>query len=1573
MEQESLLNNEFIFSIIDKYFNDNPNALVSHHHDSYNAFFNHGLKQIFKEKNPITILKQQDEQTKEFNLECKLYLGGKEGDKIYYGKPIIYDDRRSHFMFPNEARLRNMTYGFSIHYDVDVEFKIITDTEIVKSITLDKIFLGRFPIMLQSNLCILENLEPKARFEAGECVNDPGGYFVIDGKEKVIICQEKFGDNMLYVRDKYSDIYHYSVEIKSASEDASKPIRTTAIRMVTPTSTSTNNNLVVVIPNVRKPIPLFIVMRALGVISDKEIIEYCLLDLKKNEQFIDLFIPCVHDAGKIFTQTTAIKYIATFTKGKTTAHVLDILGNLFLPHIGELNFKNKALFLGHMALKLLKVFIGEEKVTDRDNFKFKRVELSGSLLHGLFKEYYSIMQRNVFQKIDKEYYYHEGQYQGMQFMNLIENNYKEFFKERYVEAGFRKAFKGNWGAEAHTKRPGVVQDLNRLSFNSALAQRRKINLPLDASAKVIGPRLLHSSQWGIIDPLDTPDGGNVGLHKHMTIAAKISTGNSREKYVEFVKTHEHIELIDDATLEDLSKSTKIFINGSWIAITDKPQEVSKWLVFNRRIGILPFDTSISWNISHGHIEIYSDAGRLNRPIFYINENRIPGCLEKFAYDKITKNEFTWRDVTQGFNKPLPLFSQYKGSGQSEASLREKQAVIEFIDSSEEETAYISSENQDFTNNLYTHVDIHPSLLLGVMGNQIIYPENNQLPRNLFSCGQSKQAASWYHTNFQNRIDKMGLVLNYGQIPLVKSRYLHYINKETQPYGENPIVAIMCYGGYNVEDSILFNKGSIDRGMFRTTYYNSYETREESSKVSGSLVDSKFTNIEAENVIGLKPGVDYSYLDQYGMIKENTFLNDKIALIGKANINLEDPNTKIDSSVYPKKGQLGFVDKSFMTEGDEGFRLAKVRIREERIPAIGDKFCSRCGQKGTVGLVIPEENMPFTQNGIKPDIIINPHAFPSRMTIGQLVEVLTAKAGVYYGAFGDCTAFFNKGPKNEVYGRLLSEVGYNKKGNEILYDGETGEQLEAEIFIGPTYYMRLKHMVKDKINYRAQGPRTLLTRQTVQGRANDGGLRIGEMERDGVIAHGAAKFLQDSMMNRGDQYYMAVCNNSGTIAVYNESQNLFLSPMTDGPIKFNGEIDEKLSVINISRYGRDFSVLHVPYSFKLLMQELGTMNIQMRVVTDKNVDQLTSMSYSDNINILLNNKDITPKEIHQQSMKRREKTGYNPKLQIKRDIAEKKLPFKPVAFVKAGEAPLENTPMFVGEVEYNEGDDVNYSLDIDPDRIWRIIHVDRVTGDYKLQTSNLNNLPPNALYSDDNTKATVLAKKLQIYRAFSPPGSPAAVYDPYGLPDYHPPSSGSPDYRPPSSGSPDYRPPSSGTPDYRPPSSGTPDYRPPSSGTPDYRPPSSPGYQPASPSEGEQYLPPISGYNPDTPEYDKGSPSLVRSSSSSDISRYMPGYVPPRFPNDPERISTPLVTPEYNPNTPSPGNVVFKSALSSDSPSYAPPSSDDPYWETFKKPESDEKQSGGAGGSLLAVDLSKISPDGGGDENKEGGTKIIKLN
>jgi DNA-directed RNA polymerase II subunit RPB2 len=1154
------------------------------------------------------------------------------------------------------------------------------------------------------------------RFNMGECRNDYGGYFIIDGKEKVIISQEKFADNMLYIRtNKADDLYSHSAEIRSVSEDTSKPIRTSSVRIVAPSPSLSNNQIVVSVPNVKKPVPLFILMRALGVISDKDIIQTCLLtnlnDSVENNKnpYIDLFIPSIHDASKIFNQQNALEFIAELTKRGTVSGVIEILSDYFLPHIGEMNFLEKAYFVGYMVNRLLKVYLKEEKPTDRDNFRFKRVELSGALIYDLFREYYLIQKRDITRKIDEEYYYHKGEYKedetfsrkekkqlktkGQQqednkykdnFVGLIEANFKAFFKDRLVEQGFRKAFKGNWGSEAHTKRLGAVQDLNRLSWNTYISHLRKINLPLDASAKVVGPRLLNSSQWGFIDPIDTPDGGNIGLHKHMSISTYITSGSSCYPIIKWLRTNTPMRILLECSPEQLGVSSKVFVNGIWIGAVDDPIGIVDALKLYRRNGIIPTYTSISFDYQRNEVYIYTDAGRLTRPIYYIDD-------EKFSYDRkevkdlLEAGTLTWEQIISGFMKksdenfktknnklydPNELYRDHSSENMLQHLNRNK-SVVDYIDTSEEETALIATNVDDLLKTKwYTHLEIDPSLILGVMGNMIIYPENNPVTRNSFSCGQSKQAVSVYHSNYQMRIDKMGVILNYGQTPLIKSRYLEYVNNEEQPYGVNAIVAIMCYTGYNVEDAILINEGAIQRGIFRTTYYSSYETREESSKITG-LTNSKFANIEKNNVVGKKQGYDYSYLDDHGLIKENTELNDKVILIGKINSSLANKDVWTDDSVKPKKGQLGYVDKAFITHGEEGFNIAKVRVREERLPAIGDKMASRAGQKGTLGLIIPEDNMPFTEDGIRPDLIINPHAIPSRMTIGQIVESLFGKVCTSYGAFGDCTAFQVKGSNYSTYAPMLVKAGFHSSGNQVLYNGMSGEQLAADIYMGPTYYMRLKHMVKDKINYRARGPNTVLTRQPVQGRANDGGLRIGEMERDGVLAHGMSYFLNESFMVRGEkeEYFIAICNKTGAIAIYNEAQNLFLSPYADGPIKFNTNPDGSQSIMNLSRFGRSFSVLRVPYAFKLLMQELQIMNVQMHIITEENVDQLLSMSFSNNINKLMKSDEdaaVVVKEINMNIEKRLKEVSRAP-VNIPEPVLELETP--PTAPASAPGSPV----------------------------------------------------------------------------------------------------------------------------------------------------------------------------------------------------------------------------------------------------------------------------------------------------------------
>jgi hypothetical protein len=448
--------------------------------------------------------------------------------------------------------------------------------------------------------------------------------------------------------------------------------------------------------------------------------------------------------------------------------------------------------------------------------------------------------------------------------------------------------------------------------------------------------------------------------------------------------------------------------------------------------------------------------------------------------------------------------------------------------------------------------------------------------------------------------------------------------------------------------------------------------------------------------------------------------------------------------------------------------------------IGDKFCSRAGQKGTIGMVLDEEDMPFTAEGLRPDIIVNPHALPSRMTIGHLVEVLIGKACVFNGNIGDCTAFNNKGPKEKQFGKVLSQNGFHSTGNEIMYNGMTGEQLETEIYFGPTYYLRLKHMVKDKINYRARGPRTVLTRQTVQGRSNNGGLRVGEMDRDAILAHGMTSFIQESMMERGDKYYMAICNQTGTIAVYNESRNIFLSPLSDGPLKFTDNLDGGMNIVPVSKFGRDFSIVKVPYAFKLLYQELQAMNVQMRIITADNVDEVTSMKNSDNIIKLtgLDNLDAIVKNTSEKLVADNEQH-----LELKREREnnmmeeeqEKRMQQQEYGRDELAPAPPSPDLFLADNNRLPVGEKVYLLDDSQPNREWTIIE-ELYAGEEGKYLYIIRTSPPDQIF-----QLTVPSSKLQVIMPSPPvqglaPDSPGYVPE---SPDYSP---GTPvfDYKPPAS-------------------------------------------------------------------------------------------------------------------------------------------------------------------------------------------------
>lgn len=1112
------------WTVLDQFLN---RSVVEHHLSSFNQFVLEDIPRIVRERNPVVFMRDPLEKDTNYN-QLHIYFGGRDGTRIRYESPAL---------FPNEARLNDKTYSFGLYADISIEYIIPSRGKEEKTqFDLGEVFLGNLPAMLQSKMCVLGGMPRDARFAMGECRNDPGGYFIVDGGEKVVMPQETRANNMLYVRDVHDDKYTYTVEVRSESEHASKMARKTMLGIVTDVASMKRGQIVVSIPNVRHPIPLFIVMRALGIISDRSIIEFCTL----GDKLHDHFLASVHDAGKIFTQATAIDYIRLFVKERTSESVLFILANYLLPHVGTpedegFSFLDKAYYLGFMVRSMLAVATGDELPTDRDSFKLKRIVLSGTLLADLFKEYYNKQQKQIIRQIAHDYVGKTGAKTDAFKSLMIAATFQRYFQDKPIEDGFRKAFKGSWGSEQYTKKIGVVQELSRLTFLSMVSSLRKCNLPLDPTAKMRGPRLLHTSQWGLIDPFDTPDGGHIGLQKSFALTTRISVGQSRKTIVDILSSTKlplHVARITVCSPLQISQLTKIFINGSWHFATASPAALVHYLVHARRETRINEFTSISWAIRENAIHIYTDAGRPLRPLYYVFSD---GDRRRLSCDVI-------KDWTLG-----------------------APGLVEYIDTAEADTSLIAVTRREMGPR-HTHLEIHGCLMLGVLGNLIVYPEHNPAARNLFSCSQSKQAISVYHTNHQNRMDKMGVVLQYGQTPLVKSAIYPYVTHEEHPYGVNAIVAIMSYTGYNTEDAVIFNQASVERGMFNLTYYSTYDAREQS--------DSVFTSDTP-----VRPGQDSSKLDDTGLLPEGTEVNDETVVIGLST-----------GGILPKRGQLGVVDRTYMTSGVVGSRLAKVRIREARTVDIGDKFASRAGQKGTCGILLREQDMPFMEDGRRPDLIINPHALPTRMTIGQLVECLVGKTKLHIGSFGDCTAFENSGDKVREYGTLLSKCGFHPSGTEVMYNGFSGQQIQAAVFVGPTFYMRLKHMVKDKINFRARGPMTALTRQPVQGRANDGGLRIGEMERDGLLGNGMTHFVQDSFMNRSDAYTTTIDTATGMLAL--KTRDTIMSSSLDGPLQF----DANLELDSGARHSTSFATLHVPYSFKLLMQELLTMNVQMRIVT-----------------------------------------------------------------------------------------------------------------------------------------------------------------------------------------------------------------------------------------------------------------------------------------------------------------------------------------------------------------------------------------
>jgi DNA-directed RNA polymerase II subunit RPB2 len=1169
--------NEYLeepWDIIGSYFDGKHlKQLVRHQVESYNDFVTYQIQKTISMFNPVNIHSDQDfvKECGKYRLEMFITF---ENFSIY--RPQIHENNgATKLMFPHEARLRNFTYASNMTLDMNIKYIVRTgaalESERTFYKTLPKINIGKLPIMLKSCICVLEQYKHIPHGVSGECRMDSGGYFIINGSEKTCLGQERAAENLVqcFNISKNNSKWGWMAEIKSVPDFKCISPKQISL-MISSKNNGFGKGMSLQIPRIKVPIPLFIVFRAVGIITDKDICQRIVFDEdhKDNKNMLFALRGSIVEANACLTQEDALKYITNnvmytpFNEDKETGarkkreFAVEVLNNDLFPHCKTMD--QKIYFLGYMTNRLLRCSFGYEETDDRDSYMNKRIDLTGTLLNNLFRNYFNKLVKDMQKQITREI--NNGSWRSTEDYYGIVNmtNIYKIVKSTTIENGLKRALAtGDFGIKhTNSNKVGVAQVLNRLTYISSLSHLRRINTPIDKSGKLIPPRKLHATSWGFLCPAETPEGGSVGVVKNLSYMTHVTIPCNSTALYEFVAPH--LRELTTLTPSEVFTGVKVFVNGAWLGIAKDALHLYGSLKSKKYKGIINVYTSITFNTKCKEIRVCNDAGRLTRPVLRVKDHSL--LLTKSYIRRLAEKEISWDDLL--------------------TECQTDNAVIEYIDASEQNLSMIAmepSELADESNSIhkYTHCEIHPSTIFGILASCIPFPEHNQSPRNTYQCAMGKQAMGMYVTNYDNRMDKTAYVLTYPARPLVDTRVMNMIELNQIPSGTQVVVAIMTHSGYNQEDSILFNKGSIDRGLFQATIYHT--EKDEDKKIHGD--EEIRCRPDPSKTKGMKFG-NYDKVNSKGVIPENTLLENRDIIISKVLPIKEARNDHTKTTKYEDQSRIyrtkeeAYIDKNYMERNGDGYNFCKVRIRTVRKPVIGDKFSSRHGQKGTIGNIIPECDMPFTSNGLRPDIIINPHAIPSRMTIAQLKETLLGKVLIELGLFGDGTSFGKFDIKDIC--TELQNVGYQSQGEEIMYNGLTGEQIETSIFIGPVFYQRLKHMVADKQHSRSIGPMVNLTRQPAEGRSRDGGLRYGEMERDCMCSHGASRFNKGRIYDASDAFRVHVCKRCGLIAAYNDEVHIHHCKTCDNRI--------------------DFDYVELPYACKLMFQELITMNIAPRIMT-----------------------------------------------------------------------------------------------------------------------------------------------------------------------------------------------------------------------------------------------------------------------------------------------------------------------------------------------------------------------------------------
>ena len=1164
--EEEEINEEDSWKVISAYFS--QHGLVSQQIGSFNQFVGNNIKEIVDENK---VLKIEMDISYKRNAEPITYELNFGDVKIAANPQILESNEKiNKQLFPNEARVRNLDYLSDLSVEAFLKEKKGEDSDeriLGKKQTYP---IGKIPIMIRSKYCSLNNKTDIQRIELRECEFDQGGYFIIGGGEKVIVAQERMATNFVYVFNKKEQSgFSWQAEVRSSLDGSNRPPVQFAVK-IAKKNTHMQNDLggliTARIPYIKSDVDIVILFRALGLESDKDIIDYIVFDESDNS-FKELLRPSIELFSSDYKdKDECLEYLGNrATKGtadsreKRIKRAEEILRKDMLSHVSiERGAESKkAFFIGYMIYRLGNCALGRAFGDDRDHYGKKRLDMSGVLLTGIFRQYFRNFLKSVESNIrDKLKNDKTGRI-----------NLEDVFDTNIITNGMKYALAtGNWGKNrvGVVLKTGVAQVLQRLTFMSSLSHLRRLNTPLEKTGKITKPRQLHNTHWGMLCPAETPEGQACGLVKNLSLMAFVSVGTPSKLIQRDLDEIPDFQKLSELSPESIRGKSKIFINGSWVGITNNPEDIMERLVGQRRKACISKEISIVNNFMNKEIRIYTDSGRSLRPLFvvekYKNENN-----ETSSRLKITKQNI--RDLTDQKMK----FDDLVDNG-----------VIEFLDVEEEESSMIAMKITDLVNNrhyctTYTHCEIHPAMILGVAASIIPFPDHNQSPRNVYQSAMGKQAIGIYSTNFNMRMDTLSYLLFYPQKPLVVTQSMEFLKFKALPAGINAIVAIMCYTGYNQEDSVIMNQSSIDRGLFRSAFFRTYTSEQ---RIESKLKNEQFEVPDRRQVSKYRMG-NYGKLDCEGLIPPGTKVRGDDIIIGKTGLIQYDEDDekaeiikrKTDLSEAIRPSEEGTIESVMLTTNRSGYTIAKVKCRSVRIPQIGDKFASRHGQKGTIGMTYRQEDMPFTMEGITPDIIVNPHAIPSRMTIGHLIECLNSKVAALRGLEGDSTPFTSV--TVDRIANHLHQLGYQKHGNETIFNGFTGRKVDMLIFFGPTYYQRLKHMVDDKIFSRARGPVQILTRQPTEGRARSGGLRFGEMERDCMISHGAALFLKERLMDVSDKYRVHVCQTCGLFAVADIDSQTFRCNLCK---------EDSAGIVQAT----------IPYACKLLFQELMAMHITPRI-------------------------------------------------------------------------------------------------------------------------------------------------------------------------------------------------------------------------------------------------------------------------------------------------------------------------------------------------------------------------------------------